>query len=84
MKILNRNVLKIIALITMLIDHIGLVFFPGIEIFRIIGRISFPIFAFMIAEGCEHTENKKKYFRCRLGRRRFSFTPAVPRVQAPS
>ena len=61
MKILNRNVLKIIALITMLIDHIGLVFFPEIAIFRIIGRISFPIFAFMIAEGYKYTKSRKKY-----------------------
>ncbi len=46
----------------MLIDHIGYIFFPEIDLLRIIGRISFPIFAFMIAEGCEYTKNKLRYF----------------------
>ena len=58
---LTNNQLKIIAMITMLIDHIGIVLFPQIKIFRIIGRIAFPIFAYMIAEGCTYTKNKKKY-----------------------
>ncbi len=58
---MNRNVLKIIALITMVIDHIGMVFFPDIYILRIIGRLSFPIFAFFVAEGYYYTRSKKKY-----------------------
>lgn len=58
---MNRNVLKIIALISMIIDHIGLVFFPGQVVFRILGRVSFPIFAFFIAEGYFYTRNKKRY-----------------------
>ena len=58
---LTNNALKIIAMLTMLIDHVGLILFPQTVIFRIIGRISFPIFAFMIAEGCAHTRNRKKY-----------------------
>jgi hypothetical protein len=61
MKILNRNHLKLIALITMLIDHIGIVFLPEIELFRIIGRLSFPIFAYFIAEGWYYTKNRAKY-----------------------
>ena len=59
---LSGNALKIIAAITMLIDHVGIMFFPGVAIFRIIGRLSFPIFAFMIAEGCRYTRNKLRYF----------------------
>ena len=59
---LSGNALKIIATITMLIDHIGLIFFPNTIIFRIIGRVSFPIFAFFISEGCNHTRNRLKYF----------------------
>ena len=51
--------LRVIALVTMLIDHIGGVF--GIMEFRCIGRISFPIFAFLIVNGCRHTHNLKKY-----------------------
>ncbi len=59
---LNGNTLKFIACITMLIDHVGLILFPQFAIFRILGRISFPLFAFMIAEGCRYTKNKLKHF----------------------
>ena len=44
--IFSNNVLKIIACITMLLDHMGFILFPEYPIFRIIGRIAFPIFAF--------------------------------------
>ena len=57
----TNNQLKIIAMVSMLCDHIGILFFPGLAIFRIIGRIAFPIFAFMIAEGCRYTKNRAKY-----------------------
>lgn len=59
---LNGNMLKIIAMITMLIDHIGVIFFPNITILRIIGRISFPIYSYLIVEGCKYTHDRKKYF----------------------
>ena len=59
---LSGNLLKIIAAVSMLIDHVGLLFFPQYPVFRIIGRISFPIFAFMIAEGCRYTKNRLRYF----------------------
>ncbi len=59
---MNRNHLKIIACISMLIDHIGFVLFPHIEILRLIGRIAMPIFAFFIGEGCLYTKDRKKYF----------------------
>ena len=58
---LNNNQLKVIAMIFMLIDHIGLQLFPTCIVLRIIGRISFPIFAYMIAEGCFYTKNRAKY-----------------------
>ena len=47
---LSGNALKIIAAISMVIDHTGMLIFPGEDIFRIIGRLAFPIFAFFIAE----------------------------------
>ena len=53
--------INIIALTTMLIDHIGSIFFPEIIIFRIIGRISFPLFALGIAEGYKRTKNFNCY-----------------------
>lgn len=86
---LNRNALKTTALVSMLLDHIGMIIvYPmyinacmvdGVEmmgelvpdeakrlymlytILRIIGRLAFPIFAFMITEGFIHTQNLKKY-----------------------
>ena len=58
---MSSFVLKIIALITMLCDHIGLTFIEHTSYLNIIGRISFPIFAFQISEGFKHTKNLKKY-----------------------
>ena len=46
---LNNNQLKIIALISMVLDHVGLALFPKIELFRILGRLALPIYAYMIA-----------------------------------
>ena len=59
---LSSNALKLIAMAAMVIDH-GSVIFLGSEtnIWRHIGRIAFPIFAFMIAEGAVHTKNKLLY-----------------------
>ena len=59
---ISGNALKIIALITMTIDHVGEMLFPKIAILKILGRIAFPIFAFAIAEGCFYTRNKVKHF----------------------
>ncbi len=58
---MNNTTLKIIAIISMLIDHIGAILFPEITVLRIIGRLAFPIFAFLVAQGYEHTSDKKKY-----------------------
>ena len=58
---LSGNTLKLIAAIAMVVDHVGLLFFPNKMIFRAIGRLSFPLFAFMIAEGCRHTRSKVRY-----------------------
>ncbi len=60
-KFLTGNQLKLIAAMAMTFDHIGAYLFPQIEILRIIGRIAFPIFAYMIAEGCAYTKSRKRY-----------------------
>jgi hypothetical protein len=54
-------ILKMIALASMFIDHIGAVF-PGTpQWFRYVGRIAFPIFVFFIAEGAKRTHDIRKY-----------------------
>lgn len=74
---LDANTLKIIAVITMLIDHIGAsvvwayvctlqgdakdTWYVIYNIMRFIGRIAFPIYCFFIVEGLEHTRSVKKY-----------------------
>jgi hypothetical protein len=54
--------LKLIAVILMVIDHIGYFLFPSNMILRIIGRLSFPLFAFLIAKGYKYTSNPKRFF----------------------
>lgn len=51
-----------IAMITMLIDHIGAIFYPDQLIYRLIGRIAFPIYVFLSMLGYQRTSNFKRYF----------------------
>ncbi len=53
--------IKIFACLFMFIDHFGLIFFPSMIGFRIIGRLSFPLFAWLISTGYFHTRNVFKY-----------------------
>lgn len=54
-------VLKLIAMFTMTIDHVGYIIFEKFSFFNYIGRLAFPIFAFQISEGYLHTKSKKNY-----------------------
>ena len=55
--------LHIIAMILMLCDHLWGTIVPGNDWLTCIGRISFPMFAFMIVEGYFHTSNLKNYVK---------------------
>ena len=57
---ISQEVLKLIACLTMLVDHIGYVFLPY-PILRIIGRLAYPIYAFLLCQGLRHTKNPGKY-----------------------
>lgn len=61
LKFLSGNALKLFALVFMTIDHVGYLLLDNYIPFRIIGRLAFPIFAYMIAEGCKHTKNRARY-----------------------
>lgn len=50
--------IKLIAAVCMLVDHIGYIFFPEQLFWRLIGRISMPLFAYSIARGYEYSRQK--------------------------
>jgi hypothetical protein len=62
---LSGSWLKMTAMLSMTIDHMA--YYYGIEnpylyeLMRTIGRIAFPTFAFLLAEGFVHTKNRQKY-----------------------
>jgi len=63
---INSNALKTIAIIAMVIDHIGFYFSASISLSiylacRYIGRIAMPIFVYLLVQGFFHTKNFKKY-----------------------
>lgn len=71
---LSGNQLKLIAMLTMTLDHIGLYLLPQAQWLRILGRLSLPIYAYMIAEGCRYTHSRKGYFA------RIAFLAAICQV----
>lgn len=74
---MNMNVfqLKLLAIALMVLDHIGAYLFPDLVELRILGRLAFPLFGWLIANGYRHTSNVNRYlFRLLL----FAFISQVP------
>lgn len=65
-RIIDGTMLKIIAIVSMLFDHVGDMFFPEVMWPRMIGRLAMPLFSFCIAEGYIYTRDRKRYI-LRLG-----------------
>lgn len=60
-QILDGTALKLIAMLCMVFDHVGDLFFPGLLWPRMIGRLAMPLFSFCVAEGYAHTRDKNRY-----------------------
>ena len=76
---LSGSTLKVIAVLSMVTDHCAYYLMEHgtllYEVMRCFGRIAFPVFAFLIAEGFLHTRNRMKYFLQLLG---FAVVSEVP------
>ncbi len=53
--------LKLIAALTMVVDHVGVLFYPDIDWLRVVGRISFPLFVWLLVQGEAHTKDVWRY-----------------------
>lgn len=77
--LLNGSALKIIAVLSMVADHCAYYLLDDAsvtyEVMRCFGRIAFPVFAFLVAEGFAHTRNRMRYFLSLL---LFAFISEVP------
>ena len=62
---MSALVIKLIACLTMLLDHIGYSW-PALAVLRAPGRLSFPLFVFLMTEGFRHTSSRPRY-ALRLG-----------------
>lgn len=67
LRLLTNYHIKLLAALLMLIDHAGVVLFPDTEVLRVIGRFSFPLFAWLLVQGERHTTNFSKYALRLLG-----------------
>lgn len=58
---LNAGSLKLVAVLSMTIDHIGAALLPQYLFLRVIGRLAFPIYCYMIVNGMFYTKNCLRY-----------------------
>lgn len=74
-KVINADLLRLIAVVCMVFDHLWGTIIPDNNWMNYFGRVAFPIFAFQIAEGFLHTGNLKKYFFRLIG---FAILSEIP------
>ncbi|MDZ8095830.1 MAG: TraX family protein [Nostoc sp. DedQUE05] len=55
--------IKILAAVFMVMDHVCYLLIPELRILHLVGRFSFPLFAWLLAEGEKHTQNVYRYGR---------------------
>ena len=58
---LDTDLLKLIAIVSMLIDHVGGAFFPEVGPFRWAGRLAFPLFCYCMTVGLLYTRDVRRY-----------------------
>ena len=70
--------LKLIANITMLLDHIGYLFFPDSAWFRIVGRLSMPLFTYGVAKGSVYSIKKNSQIKYLFNLLLFALVSQIP------
>ena len=58
---LDTGFLKLIACAAMLVDHVGDALFPEVQLFRIVGRLAFPLFCYCMTVGLLYTHDVRRY-----------------------
>jgi hypothetical protein len=66
-QVLTNYHIKLLAALLMVIDHVGAVLLPDLAILRMLGRLSFPLFAWLLVQGEIHTRKVGKYALRLLG-----------------
>ena len=76
---LGRDFLKVLAIVTMTIDHVATLLYPDLQFLKIIGRLAFPLFAYLMVLGVDSTKKPWKYMVTILG---FAIVSQVPYFRA--